>query len=170
MDAERFKKWIQASMGLGNIEDFMIPNLQGLGRLDCQLISVDEKYLLLSEEKRLSIEESLLLTDRFTLSYLWVLGAYELVRSIDQKCRLDKTLLNQLLANQVNDLKHHFERLRIPLAKLEPASRHPSDNPIAFPVIDPQDIVAWAIAPNVKISRRELSDRLLILTLDIASS
>jgi hypothetical protein len=166
---DRYNQWIQASQSLGRIEPFMVPVLQGLGRLDCQLISEDLRFRQLPQEARNTIHESLRLTDRFTLSYLWVLGAYELVRTLDQLCSGNIGLLEDELTQHVRGLKHMIERLRIPLAKFEPARRHPNDSPIAYPAISREFGVAWQLAPDTFVSRRELSDALLKLAEDISN-
>jgi len=145
----------------------MIPVLQGLGRLDCQLIAEDLRFLQLTQEARATIRESLRLTDHFTISYLWVLGAYELVRTLDQRCDPDVSLHGTELTHRVRSLKHRMERLRVPLAKMEPAKRYPGDSPIAYPGISSQFGVAWQLAANTFVSRRELSDALLQLAEDI---
>jgi len=167
MNSERDKLWARSSHGLARIEAFMVPVLQGLARLDCQLILQDARFGELSELERGTIQESILLTDRITLSYLWVLGAYELVRTLDQRCQADKTHLGEPLTQRIRNFKRQMKRLRIPLAKMEPARRNPSDSPIAFPAISYQYGIAWNIAPDVLISRRELSDALLELVGEI---
>ena len=145
----------------------MIPVLQGLGRLKCQLIAEDLRFLQLTQEVRDTIHESLHLSERFTLSYLWVLGAYELIRTLDQRCNANVSLLGAELTQSVRNLKHTMERLRMPLAKMEPARRHHSDSPIAYPCISSKLGVAWQLAADTFVSRRELSDALLQLTEDI---
>ncbi|GAH80817.1 unnamed protein product, partial [marine sediment metagenome] len=82
MEQKRFAKWVKASHGLSKIEPFMIPVAQGLGNLDAKLIVEDDRYLKLPQASRDTIEESMKLTERFILSYLWVLGIYELVRTL----------------------------------------------------------------------------------------
>lgn len=70
----------------------------------------------------------------------------------------------------MNDLKHEIERLRIPLAKFEPARRFATDSPIAYPALMGRDLgVAWHLGPDTFVSRRELSDALLSLVEDIRS-
>jgi hypothetical protein len=167
MDDERFTKWIQASQGLNHIEEFMIVVLQGLGRLDCQLISQDERFGQLPEKERGTVQESILLSDRTTLSYLWVLGAYELVRALDERCHSDTSLLSDSLMQQIRSTKHQIERLRIPLAKMEPAKRHATDSPIAYPALSLERGIAWQLGSDIYISRRDLSDSLLQLVSDI---
>jgi hypothetical protein len=167
MNNQRLKKWIEASIGLSHIEPFMMPVLQGLGSLDCQLIQQDERFLRLPENQRATIHEATMLTERFTLSYLWVLGIYELIRTLDQKCHANKNLLDEPLCKRIHTLKHQIERLRIPLAKMEPAKRSPKDSSIAYPAISRDHGIAWQIAANVFISRREISDAMLQLGCDI---
>ncbi len=65
----------------------MVIVVQGLGRLDVSLREGDRLFLASFEENRNSVVESWKLSERFTLSYLWVLGAYELVRAICQRIR-----------------------------------------------------------------------------------
>lgn len=170
MPDNRLERWVFASHGLGGIEPFMTLTLQGLGRLDCQLIPEDARFLSLTPESQATIDESARLTDRFTLSYLWVLGAYEIVRSLDQRCRADTAPLGGELNRRVNGFKHKIERLRIPLAKFEPARRSATDSPIAYPAISRELGVAWQLAPDTFVSRRELSDELLSLVEDIRSN
>ena len=56
------------------IETFMIPTVQGLGLLDCKLIPEDARFERLSQEEQSTLEESAMLTERFMLSSLWVMG------------------------------------------------------------------------------------------------
>ncbi len=91
--------------------------------------------------------------------YLWVLGVYEIVRSIDQRCRTTPELVDDAAARIVRSAKHGFERLRVPLAKFEAARRfRDTDSTIAFPALQPEHGIAWRISENVFIASRELSD------------
>ncbi len=174
MEGNRYQRWVHSSHGLAKIggpaKEALVWVVQKLGRLDCQLISEDERFRRLSQEEKETIEESILLTDRDTLSYLWVLGAYELVRTLDQRCRDDKTLLPDNLANRIRKLKHRIARLRIPLAKMEPAKKYRGDDPIAWPAIHPEHGTAWRVAPDTFITRRQISDDLLELVEAIRNS
>ena len=170
MEHERYVRWVNSSHALGRIEPFLIPVIQGLGRLDVSLIIGDKRFAELHEETRNTIEEATNLTDRITYSYLWVLGSYELIRTLDQRCRENPRLLDNHLANKINETKQSFERLRIPLAKLEPSRRHrDTDSPIAYPAIHERMGISWHVS-NVFISRRELSDALLALFEEIANT
>ena len=164
---DRLNNWINCSIKLGKIDPFMVPILQGLGRLDIKLIGYEDEFLKLEPSKKETEEkimDSIRLTESFTYSYLWVLGAYELIRTIDQRCREDSNLLGENLNNKFKELKHKFERIRIPLAKMEPARRHKdTDSRIAYPYIkvNSGNRISWRISEKEYIVRKELSDDFL---------
>src|SRR5207244_6838222 len=93
-----------------------------------------------------SLQASTRLACRLTLSYFWVLAAYELVRTLDQRWRTGATTLPDESGNRVTTLKRRMERLRIPLAKMETARRFPIDNTIAYPTITRDFGLAWHVA------------------------
>lgn len=159
-NAARYERWVRASHKAGAINVWMTPLVQGLGRLDIALSADDEQFLALTDSERSSIDESVSLTDRQTLSQLWVLGAYELVRSIDQGIRTRERLAH-VPGEQIKELKRRISRLRVPLAKYEPASRHKSTD-IAFALPGFTDSgLSWQTATDLVVSRRELADALL---------
>jgi hypothetical protein len=104
---------------------------------------------------------------RLTLSYLWVLGAYEIVRTLDQRTREASAGTPSPVAERITATKHLFERVRIPLAKFKAARRNPNDSPIAYPAVSPVHGIAWLVADNSFISRRQLSDAFLALLSDL---
>lgn len=162
-DNERNKRWVAASIGLRRVEEFMIPTVQGLGLLDCRLTPEDDRFERLSEEEQSTFEESMMLTERFMLSSLWVMGAYELVRTIDQRAREDSIFVVGEVAECVKHLKRELERIRMPLAKMETADRFPGDYPIPQLYRMPGYGVAWRVSEDVLFSRLKLSDGLLNL-------
>jgi hypothetical protein len=117
---ERASSWVPLSRCIEKFEPFMIVAVQGLGRLDASLATQDATFLALSESERLAVQSAnpFALSERLTLSYLWVLGAYELVRAIDEKCRNDPSLVSEAQAAHIKQTKVEFERVRIPLAKI----------------------------------------------------
>src|SRR5215469_10823198 len=167
MPDDRCKRWIDASSAAGAIEPFMIPLVQGLGRFDCHLIREDARFSALNQEESSSLDEGRRLTDRVTLSYFWVLAAYELVRTLDQRWRTGETTLPDEFNSRVAALKRRMERLRIPLAKMEAASRFPTDSTMAYPTITRDFGVAWHVAQDTFITRRELSNQLLDFLADL---
>ena len=145
----------------------MIPLVQGLGRFDCHLIHEEARFAALNQEQLSSARERTLLTDRVTLSYFWVLAAYELVRTLDQRWRTGATTLPDEFGSRVTALKRRMERLRIPLIKLETARRFPTDSTLAYPTISRDFGVAWHTAQDMYITRRELADQLLSFLVDL---
>jgi hypothetical protein len=167
MPDDRYQRWIDSSSVSGAVEPFMVPLVQGLGRFDCHLIHEETRFAALNPEQSSSARERTLLSDRVTLSYFWVLTAYELVRTLDQRWRIGATTLPDEFGSRVTALKRRMERLRIPLVKLETARRFPTDSPLGYPTISRDFGVAWHIAQDTYITRRELADQLLNFLADL---
>lgn len=163
MDSERLEEWVAVSWAVLPFEPHLMPVVQMLGRLDCQLIQDEDRSAALPAELRGGIPESVRLTDRLGLSYLWILGAYELARTLHQRALHGSTLDAESI-EMIAETKRAFARLRMPLAKMEPARAHrDTDSPIAFPAIHHELGVAWQVAPGEYITRRELANLLLNL-------
>jgi len=162
MDQGRNQRWVLGSFALVRFEKFMVPLAQKLGRLDCQLLFEDARYIALPQEDRETESEIISFDDQLTMSYLWILGAYELVRSLEQRARGNPNVLASDIREQITKVKRLFTRLRIPLAKMEPAGAfHDTDYEIAYPALVREHGIGWFVAPNVCITRRELADELL---------
>jgi len=164
---DRYQQWVDASSAAGAIEQFMVALVKGLGRFDSHLIREDTRFATLNQEESSSSRESALLADRFALSYFWVLAAYELVRTLDQRWRIGATTLPNEFASRIAALRRRMERLRIPLVKMETPRRFPTESTIAYPTISRGFGVAWHVAEDVYITRRELSDQLLGFLADL---
>jgi hypothetical protein len=171
MIPKRSERWALASMKIGKIENYLIVITQSLGELDSKLILEDERLLKKIPENPDDpdwFQTSRDLGSQITLSYLWVLGAYELIRTLDQRCREKPDVFGEIANKKINETKKTFERIRMPLAKLEPAKRYSSDDShIAFPAMGPQG-TAWHINEKTYINRRDLSDILLDLFEEIS--
>lgn len=162
MNNSRHERWVKASISTAKFELFMTPQIQSLGRLDIKLIDEDAEFLKDFEKNRNDLEANGLLNDRMTISYLWVLGAYEAIRTMCQRIRENQELVSPDIAELFNNLRRKFNRLRVPLAKMEAASAHKTtDSHIAYPGINLTLGIAWKVAEDTFISRRELSDDLL---------
>ena len=160
---ERNERWLKVSIGLGRFEQTMWPLVLQLGRLDTRLIQADETWPDRFFEPKLSYEDSSALHEHITLSYLWVLGAYEFIRTLcDRVSADDEEKTPAEVSNILLEVKGRFARVRIPLAKMEAASKYSKeDSPIAYPGIKRGAGVAWQLNPNTIVTRRELSDALL---------
>lgn len=157
----RIERWVRASFATVRFEQVMCMTIQSLGRLDASLIEGDDLFLADFESNRTSLNEILKFNDRFTMSYLWVLGGYEVVRTICQRIKDNRDDIPHEIAVKFESLKKEFNRLRVPLAKMEAASAHKStDSHFAYPAINARGI-AWQVSQDVFITRLDLSDQLL---------
>ncbi len=163
MDEARNQRWVGGSFALAMFEKFMVPVAQQLGRLDCQLLAEDQRYMALSQDNRETIEEAIRFDHQLTMSYLWVLGAYELVRTVDQRARDNLALLGSDQRDAITQVKQRFARLRVPLAKMEPAAAfRDTDTAIAYSALVRDHGIGWLIG-STGITRKELADDLLAL-------
>jgi len=163
-DAElRNERWLKVSIGLGRLEQTMWPLVLQLGRLDTRLIQADEAWPDRFFEPKLSYQDSSALDEHITLSDLWVLGAYEFIRTLcDRVSTDDEEMTPATVRDILQDVKHRFARVRMPLAKMEAAAKHANeDGPIAYPGVLRGVGVAWQLNPNVIVTRRGLADALL---------
>jgi len=89
IDQPRYARWVRASHSVARFEQFLPEFIQGLGKIDAELIFQDRAFAVLPAgwKGRGSIEESLKLTDRFVLSAFWVYGIYEVIRTLDERVR-----------------------------------------------------------------------------------
>jgi hypothetical protein len=177
----RAERWVRSSFGLAGADLWLARNragitsnaqlvvlLQGLGRMDVELIDdalvARENINAQTTSPETLSQAQISQFDRHIYqSFLWVLAAYELIRTLDQICRKDPTVYGPALSKDINRFKQSIERIRIPLAKLETADRYPSDFPMAYPVWGTQKGVAWQVDPSTIITRIDLSDELLSL-------
>lgn len=158
---DRYQRWLTAASAAGAFDKSMVALVQGLGRFDCRLIREDARFAALDQDESSSARESTQLADRCILSYFWVLAAYELVRSLDQRWRIGATSMPDEFASRIATLRRRMERLRIPLVKMETPRRFPTDSTMAYPTISRDFGVAWHVAEDMYITRREVSDQLL---------
>jgi hypothetical protein len=168
MPKSRIQRWVHASFGLVKADQWLVDVLQGLGRLDVALfdeMAVTAANIDAQITAPNTVSEQLIgqFERHRYQSFLWVLAAYEFVRTLDQICRADGAIYGNVLSQDVKQFKHRIERLRIPLAKLEPANRHPTDSPIAYPVWVPHKGMAWQLDSSTIIVRVDLSEELLSL-------
>lgn len=159
IDIERNKRWVDVSHKFESFTPLVAITIQGLGSLDSKLTIEDENLIKTGKPKNPWGD----LKDLLTLSYLWVLGAYELIRSLEQRSKEDN-LFFPMFKQDLKKLKLEFARIRVPLSKFEPASSHiDTDYSFAYPVLVSGLGTGWKTSEQFWISRRELADQLLIL-------
>jgi hypothetical protein len=166
MISERFNRWVRASQGLALIHEHLVVTAQGLGRLDSRLIDETPRVIDIFQKHlttaSLDHEPTAFFNDHILFSYLWVLAAYELARSVDQRSREEPALFSGEFSRTIKSTKIAFERIRIPLAKFEPARRHhATDNAIAWPAVEHDLGGGWSVSKDIYVSRRQLADGLL---------
>lgn len=164
VDQPRYARWVSVSHGVDAIAPGLAVFIQGLGKIDAKLVHDDAAFRALPPDMRGTVEESIRLTDRFTLSQLWVLGAYEATRTIDERIRKAPKLLTKRLDQRVLTTKKALARVRMPLAKFEPASAHRgTDFSVARPSMHRELGISWKVAKRIFVPRRHLSNKLLAL-------
>ena len=161
MDSERREKWIKNQDALMDIHKMLLIPYQGIALIDAMLIIEDKNIT----DRRLKGEEELDLRLHLTQSYLWVLGAYEIIRTMSDyadKKNNEDTKINPF-KEDIRKLKHKFEFIRMPLAKFEAAKRNPEGHTYAHPMFHPDLGTCWIISDRESISRKLLSDSFLEL-------
>lgn len=158
---DRFERWIKLSIGLIRFEPHLMELVQSLGDIDVKLCKIDEILVDDYCQKNISPDYEDI-QGHVTQSYLWVLGAYEVVRMLTQRMSENQYNDPPQILERFRQVKARFARVRVPLAKFEPASIHKkTDSHIAFPGFAFDAGVAWKVSEGVIVSRRELSDELL---------
>jgi hypothetical protein len=160
---ERNERWLKVSIGLMRFEEHTMPFVQQLGRMEVRLIQADETWPDRFFQQNLSYEDGAALHEHITLSYLWMLGTYEFIRTLFDRVKTDTDEKTpEEVRNILLEAKRRFTRVRVPLAKMEAASKYSNeDGPIAYPGVKRGAGLAWQLNPNTIVTRRELSDALL---------
>lgn len=102
--------------------------------------------------------------DRVFKSYLWLLCAYELIRTLDQAFSDDPSLTSDTAAGLVREAKLALERVRIPLAKAERSRRKAwsTDFSFAMPTLTPGAGISWHVGTTTTVTRKDLQDAVMI--------
>lgn len=166
MEKDRQSEWMDSSFAFMGIEMLLLGEVQALGELDLELIKEFQKIKINSK-----LEEDLKKKRRYLLlSKLWVLGAYELIRflnDIDKK----RNLLRKDAKAKFNEVLTIFTKVRVPLAKFQKAGKSKDlYKGVADSFIDSNKGVGWKVYSHTKkelkkeiFYRKELGDLLLNL-------
>ena len=155
-DSKRRERWIKNQDTLMEIHNMLIIPYQGIALIDAQLV-IEDKNIVDGNPTGFKGD----LGPHLTQSYLWVLGAYEIIRTMSQYANKGRDTKISQFKDEIRDLKHTFERLRIPLAKFEAARKNPEGHTYAYPIFDKSLGTCWSISNTEFISRRLLSDSFL---------
>lgn len=126
MDKKRYEEWIDSSQGIVHAEMLLIGDIQGLGLIDSELIEEKVKQIFTSPAELILNPDFLKRNRHMTLSRLWVLGAYEFVRLMDELLsnRIKEDIffkrenpIKPETMERVKVVKRMFEEIRVPLVK-----------------------------------------------------
>lgn len=163
MEYSVYEKWVTRSFRwLREEKDSHLPHhIQMLGIVDAELRGVRREDIFDSAGKPIEDSDGILVLERHQIkAHLWVLGAYELVRMISQRLRENEELASSESIEKVTETKKLFERVRIPMAKLEPSKRHKkTDFEVAYAGMGSKGL-GWKVAPDTIIYQEELSEKL----------
>jgi hypothetical protein len=174
-DFDLLERWVRASFSIGRIGQdplggYLTTYIQAAGTLDTKLRAFDERYVSESatQNELGTIEIAFLMTEHLYLSRLWVLDAYELIRTLDACIASGSWSPSTRIKRRVGQVKTELAEVRVPLAKLEPAKHSRGASPgdlIAQPALVPGMGAAWNVGPTTVriVTRRELSDAVLTL-------
>ena len=167
MNKNRYSEWVESSSGLAFVDMLLIGNAQGLGLLDIELIqeSPQIKMNFQSEEERLKKLRHI------TLSELWVIGAYELVRVISEMISKRKEKVGANIMGKIKETLTLFTEIRVPLVKFQKAGQRELFSGLASKCeFDENKGLGWKIIFSYKkkfetkiFYRKDLADNLLEL-------
>lgn len=124
MDYERYTDWVKRSFRwIRDDKDQGLPHhIQLLGIVDAEIRGIRKRDIYQEDGSPKEDAYGIILLEHYEIkAHLWLLGAYELVRVLSQRLRERPELASDESIEKVNEAKRAFERVRIPLAKLEPA-------------------------------------------------
>lgn len=166
MAKHRISKWIDNSAGLMHIEMMVVHYAQGLGILDVELIK-EFKNLKLNSKLKKDMSKK---CKHIVSSYLWVFGAYELIRFIND-INKKRNLLSENTRVKLKETLTIFSEIRVPLAKFQKMGKEETlYSGVVDSYFDPNKGLAWRVYSHnknkldtKKIYRKDLSDSLLEL-------
>jgi len=160
-DYSRYETWVTVSMRwMREEKDRVIPSrIQGLGLIDAKLYGIN-KYDIKDKQDKLVVDEFNIPNHDYVNinSYLWVIGVYELFRMIDQRLRENENLAQADSIKAINYAKKQFQRIRIPLAKLEPSKLFKNTDYDVPKLGADEHQLSWKVNDNLIIHYRDLSD------------
>lgn len=166
MEKDRQSEWINSSFAFMNIEMLLLGEVQALGELDVELIEEFPKIKINSK-----LEEDLRRKRRYLLlSKLWVLGAYELIRFLND-INKKRNLLENKNKIKLKEILTTFSKVRVPLAKFQKAGKDKTlYDGVADSFFDSKKGVGWKVYSHTKTElkkeifyRNDLGDLLLNL-------
>lgn len=138
----RYEEWINSSDGLRFIDAMLVGNAQGLGLIDVELIDKFPRLKINSELKRDCLNK----LRHITLSELWTMGAYDLVRLTGELVAKNKEIYSKDTIKEIKKVKQKFEEVRVPLVKFRKRGRSaPLFSGVPWPTFHPKKGAGWKI-------------------------
>lgn len=169
-EADITVRWVHASFSVRGIAAplgaWLVPRVQAAGRLDARLRALDLKYGSIQREHQTSVDFEL--DEYMYLSLLWVLDAYEVVRTLDACVRQGMWSPSPAVRERLALVKAELGSVRMPLAKFEPRGRSGGARPgdlVPYPVLVVGAGAGWNVgeAAVLIVSRHGLADEVLSL-------
>lgn len=171
MDIELYEKWVAHSFRwIRSNMDLGLPHhIQMLGIVDSELRGIRRQHIFDDQGRPIEDENGTLVLERYQIkAHLWVLGAYEVVRMISQRLWKDDSLAQEFSIETVQEIKKLFERIRIPLAKLEASKRYKkTDYDVPSAGVGERGI-GWQVSNDTIIYQEHLSEQLFFMFSKIA--
>lgn len=153
-------RWRKAALNLSRIDGAFLQATIGIGRLDCALRLSDGKVFGFTNTATTGTPAEVL-SDYFCLANLWVFGAYEIVRTLNQRVNHVEAVSNDI-REVVRRLRDNLSRVRVPIAKFEVPRQHPTDR------CDPRRMLGnpskgwgWVVGEGQWVYRNDLADEML---------
>lgn len=178
MKEQRQNLWLGGAHALHAIHPEWVGYVQQLAHLDKELQDKEDLYLQTAHiypgitYSNLADKEYVgRFADRVqsrsrdtTMAQLWVLGCYEIVRTIKEYIDKNPGFVEDGIKDEILETKRQFERIRMPLAKLQPFRKtRDTDYPFAFPGYTDTAGMAWRVSPDCIIKRAALAERFAIM-------
>lgn len=146
MEKDRHSKWLNSSFAFIYIEMLLLAEVQALGELDIELIEEFPKIKINSRlDKDLRRKRRYLL-----LSKLWVLGAYELIRFLNDLNK-KRNLLGENTKIKLKEVLTIFSKVRVPLAKFQKSGKDKTlYQGVADSFFDSNKGVGWKVYSHEK--------------------
>lgn len=138
----RIERWVKGSIGLARFEPYLVSLVQDIGQLDTNLCARRDP------EQQNALHDFEFIQSHRTQSYLWGLGAYEILRTLSQRIREGQSDDPSEVAERIKYARDRFARVRVPLAKFEAGRHKATDNHIAYPGVDLTYGIAWEVNEN----------------------
>jgi hypothetical protein len=151
MKKDRQTEWMDSSSTFMGVEMLLLGEVQALGELDIELIEELPKIKINSR-----LEEDLKIKRRyFLLSKLWVLGAYELIRFLNDLNKKRNSFREHTKIKLAETLST-FTKIRVPLAKFQKSGKNKAlYEGVADSFMDSVKGVGWKVYSHTKTGLKE---------------